>query len=463
MITQEAAKTYQQALDYLYSFINLEHKRQDRYMASKIDANRMHRIVERLNAPHQAYPTIHIAGTKGKGSVAAMSAFALRAAGLKVGLYTSPHMEEFRERIRILTPHDSDGRIPPQAFISLINHLQTTIIPEFPHITWFELTTALAFLHFAREAVDIAVIEVGLGGRLDTTNVVTPLVSVVTSLSLDHTALLGNTLEQIAYEKGGIIKQGVPVVTAAQPEPALNKLIQIAQQREAPLTLIGKDYTYQSLASTPYHQEIKVRHPATGTQWPLQLNLAGSHQQENSAVTWATLQLVQPHFPNLTTAAIMEGIAATKWPGRLQIVAARSSQTPLLLADSAHNHDSAQKLSHALQEIYHYNRLILIMGASADKDVSKIIQPLLPLAHTIIMSRCEHPRAADPTDLAATVADLGYTAEANPVLTSAVTQAWQLATPDDLICVTGSIFIVGELLVQWPQLQATLIPNHKVI
>ncbi|HFQ94467.1 MAG TPA: hypothetical protein ENK32_10685, partial [Anaerolineae bacterium] len=173
-----------EALDYLYSFINFEKKRQDRYMAAKMDASRPQRFLDALGAPYRQFPSIHIAGTKGKGSAAAMSAYVLRAAGYRVGLYTSPHLQDFRERIRILTPDDADGRIPPAAFIHHINQIKT-VVPDFPNVTWFEVLTAVAFLHFAQQKVDVAVVEVGLGGRLDATNVLTPLVSVITSLSID--------------------------------------------------------------------------------------------------------------------------------------------------------------------------------------------------------------------------------------------------------------------------------------
>ncbi|VAW31315.1 Dihydrofolate synthase @ Folylpolyglutamate synthase, partial [hydrothermal vent metagenome] len=220
--TQNKADAYEKALDYLYSFINFERKKQDRYMASKLDHTRPRRLLDALGTPYGRFPAIHIAGTKGKGSVAAICAFTLRAAGYTVGLYTSPHLQEFRERIRILTLDDADGRIPKTAFTQQINKI-CALEADFPDITWFEILTAIAFLHFADSGVDIAVVEVGLGGRLDATNVLTPLVSVITRLSLDHTTLLGNKLRQIAYEKGGIIKPGIPVISANQEPEAMQE------------------------------------------------------------------------------------------------------------------------------------------------------------------------------------------------------------------------------------------------
>ncbi|WP_374688230.1 folylpolyglutamate synthase/dihydrofolate synthase family protein, partial [Promineifilum sp.] len=236
--------SYQRALDYLYSFINFEHKALDRYNASKIDTDRPRYLLSLLGRPQERFPAIHIAGTKGKGSVAAMCAACLRLAGLRVGLYTSPHLREFRERIRVLTPDDADGRIPEAAVVAYMERVRAQL-ERTPGITWFEIVTAIAFLHFAESAVDVAVVEVGLGGRLDATNVLLPEVSVITSLSLDHTQLLGDTLAQIAFEKGGIIKPGVPVVVAAQQPEALEVLVRLAEERGAPLTVIGRDWRYE--------------------------------------------------------------------------------------------------------------------------------------------------------------------------------------------------------------------------
>ena len=223
-------QAYENALDYLYGFINLERKTLDRYQASKMDPSRPRRLLEMLDNPQERYQTLHIAGTKGKGSVAAMSAYALQASGLRVGLYTSPHLRDFRERIRVLTPADTDGRIEKEEFVSALDRVKA-LVPEFPNITWFEIVTAVSFCYFATREIDVAVIEVGLGGRLDATNVVTPLKSVITSLGYDHTSLLGDTLAEIAFEKGGIIKPGVSVVSAPQQQEAMRTLEDIAAER----------------------------------------------------------------------------------------------------------------------------------------------------------------------------------------------------------------------------------------
>lgn len=452
--TQENDEAYEKALDYLYSFINLEQKRQDRYKANKLDPTRPGRLMKALKSPHQHFPSIHIAGTKGKGSVAAMCAAAFHAAGLKVGLYTSPHMIEFRERIRILTPDDAEGLIDKPAFVRMINRIRD-IEWKVPDITWFEIMTAVAFLHFAEQAVDIAVVEVGLGGRLDATNVLTPLVSVITSLSLDHTYFLGNTLAEIAYEKGGIIKPGIPVVTSPQAPEALARLQDIAQERSAPICIVGRDYTYTALTHGPHGQEIRVLRQHPLATWHLQLSLAGAHQQENATVALAALETVRPSFPALTEAAIQEGMTNAVWEGRLQILH-EAPDTPTILLDCAHNENSAERLRQALLAEYHYDHLHLIFGVSTDKDISGMMRHLFTIADHVIATQSTHPRAATAADLVQVAEGLGYTAETADSVETALYQAWKTAAPHDLICVTGSIFIVGDLLNQWDSLQSEL-------
>lgn len=468
-MTLQTANTddaFETALDYLYSFINFERKRQDRYMAAKMDATRPERLLARLGTPQDSFPSIHIAGTKGKGSVAAMCAFCLRAAGYRVGLYTSPHLVEFRERIRVLTPDDADGRIPKQDFVALMAQVRPVVQAHYPDITWFEILTAVAFMHFAAEQVDVAVVEVGLGGRLDATNVLTPQVSVITSLSLDHTKLLGNTLAQIAYEKGGIIKSGVPVVSAPQPAEALDKLREIAAERGAPLTVVGEAWRYGHGAQDAMHgyQALRVdAGPAVAflsMPQSFKLALTGDHQLENATVVLAALNLVQAHFPQVDETAVRTGLAAVKWPGRLQIVHAGDDESPMLLVDCAHNPDSAAKLRHALTHDYTFEKLWLILGAPEDKDVIGVMRKLLPLAAGVIMTTASHPRSMTPAVLQEKAASLGYTAVPAPDMETAVTHAWSQARPGDLICVTGSIIVVGDLLNQWDNLETQLVKRY---
>jgi len=384
----------------------------------------------------------------------------LRAAGYRVGLYTSPHLQEFRERIRILTLEDSDGRISESQFVALMEKMKTAVA-TIPDITWFELVTGLAFLHFARQKVDIAVIEVGLGGRLDATNVLTPLVSVITSLSYDHTDLLGDTLSQIAWEKGGIIKPGVPVVIAPQQLEAAVRLRQIAAERQSPLDAVGDTWQFDGRSSpaTDDTQRITItRSPAPfiPPRTVFRLALAGAHQQENAVVAIAALNAVQPHLPRLTLAAIQQGLATVQWNGRLQRLH-HAHHTPDILVDCAHNAYSAAQLRHALTHNYRYNRLWLIFGASAGKDLSAMLNELLPLAQGAIATAADHPRAAPPQEIVRQAAQLQRQMSSQPNVVAALRAAWANAAPGDLICVTGSIFVVGDLLNQWENLRLDLL------
>ncbi len=457
---------FEAALDYLYSFINFEQRQQDRYMSAKLDESRPKRFLDALGASYTKYPIIHIAGTKGKGSVAAMCAACLRAAGYRVGLFTSPHLQDFRERIRILTPDDPDGFISEAQFVQIIDQIKQ-VEPNFPGVTWFEVLTAVAFIHFAQQAVDIAVIEVGLGGRLDSTNVVTPLVAVITSLSLDHTKFLGNTLTEIAYEKGGIIKEGIPVVSANQDPEAMAELQRISLERESPMTVVGNQWQFDvGMVDNGRSQELIITQTPdpdfVSPQAQFIMPLTGVHQLENGAVAIAALQQVRPYFPNITQAAMQKGLAEVQWNGRLQTVHQGDSQTPTLLVDCAHNPDSADKLSQALQENYQYNQLWLVIGAPKDKDIPGILQCLAPLATGIVTTTASHPRSATPEEIAEMCTALGKTAYPTTNMAEALTLVWQKANPGDLICVTGSIIVVGDLLNYWELLQSQLIASNIV-
>ncbi len=463
---------FERALDYLYSFIDFEQRPQDRYMSAKLDDSRPKRFMDALGAPYDQYPTIHIAGTKGKGSVAILCATTLQCAGYKVGLFTSPHLQEFRERIRILTPDEDDGRIPKNSFTSLMGQVRPVIDRDFPDVTWFEILTAVAFLYFAQEEVDVAVIEVGLGGRLDSTNVVTPLVSVISSLSLDHTKFLGDTLPEIAAEKGGIIKPGIPVISAKQKPEAMAVLKEIAVAREAPLSQIGKNWQFMAGRQRPVAglQELIITRSPDQTfipeQTKIELALAGDFQLENATLALAALQVARPSFPAINLETVLQGFKQVQWHGRLQIVHA-AANSPTLLADCAHNPDSADKLCQALTHHYHYDRLWVIFGSARDKDIEKELDFLLPPVSGVVTTTVNHPRSATPEELAEMVTRLGKKAYPAADMDTAVATAWHLAGANDLICVTGSIYIVGDLLNRWESLQSQLIqtgdPREKII
>jgi dihydrofolate synthase/folylpolyglutamate synthase len=453
-------EAYEEALDYLYGLINYELKRHDRYMASKLDPTRPGQLMEFLRSPHQRFPAIHIAGTKGKGSVAAFCAACLQAAGLRVGLYTSPHVTEFRERIRILTKADDDGRIPKDEFTSLIGQIKTAI-ENVPGATWFEVVTAIAFLYFDLKGIDVAVIEVGLGGRLDATNVLTPLVSVITSVSCDHTDFLGETLAEIAGEKAGIIKPGIPAVSASQQPEAMKRIVEIAEEKQSPLFVVGRDWKYEGskLMGNGWEQELIIEYSPESSFIPqgsvFRLGLSGAHQLENATVALAALSLVRGHFPGLTREAVAAGLENVKWIGRLQILHQQPGN-PMVLVDCAHNVDSALKLRHALTHDYAYERLWLVLGITMGKDISGMMELLLPLAETTVATASTHPRATNTELLASLATDLGYEIIKSYTVREALMTAWSLAGPDDLICVTGSIFVVGDLLNEWEGLQSDL-------
>ncbi len=429
-------QSYADAIDYLYSFINWEVERHIRNAPGAMTLERPREVLAAFGNPHQQYPVIHITGTKGKGSVGAMCASALTASGLKTGLYSSPHLQDFRERFRI------DGQmIEPDAFTPLVNQMRP-VLDSVADITWFEATTALAFLYFAQQKVDVAVVEVGLGGRLDATNVVTPAVSVITSLSYDHTHLLGDSLESIAREKGGIIKPGVPVVSAPQAPGALDVLAEIAAEQHAPLTVIGRDWLYVYENSTLNGTRFQFGR----ADQPLDAYstvLLGEHQALNAAVALAALHHVRAAGVPATDAGIRAGLEQVDWPGRLEVV----QRTPLLVLDSAHNGASARRLRAALDELFPQRPFALIFGVSADKDVSGILAALLPITDYLIAAQAVHPRALTSGEIARIAREQHYTGaiEEIPQVDAALRQAEELVGAGGLICTAGSLFIVGEM------------------
>jgi dihydrofolate synthase/folylpolyglutamate synthase len=365
-----------------------------------------------------------------------------------------------------VTPGDGDGRISQEQVVRAVEVLKPAV-EILPDLTWYEMITAMAFYHFAWEGVDVAVVEVGLGGRLDATNVIKPLVSVITSLSLDHTYLLGETLAEIAREKGGIIKPGVPVIVAPQESEAMEPLLAIARTQGAALTAVGRDWHYEPVRkstatgpggiSTSQEIMITVAPGSTLIEIPSNfvLGLLGQHQQNNAVVALATLETVADSFPGLSMETISEGLANVEWPGRLQVLY-QGPGKPTLLLDCAHNVDSAEKLAIALTHDFEYEDLWLVVGATVDKDVPGILKALSSLSGQIILTTSSHPRAAQPAELWRLAHEIGYEATSSLSVDEAVNIAWQSAGANDLICVTGSIFVVGDLLNHWESLQFDL-------
>jgi dihydrofolate synthase / folylpolyglutamate synthase len=443
---------YRRAVEWLFGFANYEVVPAVAYEASKFNLDRMRALLAVLGKPHERFQALHIAGTKGKGSTAAICESILRAAGYKTGLYTSPHLHTFRERIAI-----GGALVEPEAVAEGVSRLRE-VQPQFPDVSVFELMTALAFDLFARTGVQVAVVEVGIGGRLDATNVITPLVSVLTSISYDHTTVLGNTLGQIAMEKAGIIKSGIPVVSAPQPDEALKVFERIAVERNAPLTLIGRDWKWERMGQNLDYQDFRVTEQEARRLQPsgqlydrqtpqaplrsydLRLSLLGAHQLANATTAVAAVQVLSEGGMPVPTEAVKTGVAAACWPGRFEVL----EREPYLIVDGAHNQDSARQLVATLDTLLPGSRVVWVFGASSDKDVDGMYDELLARSPELIVTRSNHPRAADPRALARTAEEHG----AEPVVADSVAEALKLARrhsrESEVTVVTGSLFVVAE-------------------
>jgi dihydrofolate synthase/folylpolyglutamate synthase len=425
---------YASALDFLLSRTDYERYPGYNY-ASRFDLRRMDDLLLRLGNPHRSAKSVHIAGSKGKGSTSAMIAAGLQAAGYKVGLYTSPHLLTLRERIQV------DGKP------ILKSELASVVVRIKPHVeavdrdgtygelSTFELLTAAAFVYFQQKKVDYQVLEVGLGGRLDATNVVLPEICVITSISFDHMEVLGDTLAKIAAEKAGIIKQGRTVVSAPQTEEASAVIRETSLNKNARLISVGRDITWRKINSNLAGQSLEVK--GRKGNYQVTIPLLGAHQLENAATAIGALEAL-----GLPRTSIEKGLANARWPGRLQVLGRR----PLLVIDGAHNRDSAKKLKEALRDYFQFDRLILIIGTSADKDLSGIVEELAPMADAVLVTRSRHPRATMPEVLVKEFSRLGRKAEVVSNVAEAVAEAKKRAGRRDLICVTGSLFLVAEVI-----------------
>lgn len=435
---------YHDVLRYLYGLVDYEKRRIERYSPREFKIERVMSLLDKLGNPHRSYPTLHIAGTKGKGSVSAMMAGVAQAGGLRTGLYTSPHLHTYRERMQI-----NREPISRSDMTALVEEIQPTV-ETVPGVTTFEVTTALAFLYFERMDVDIAVMEVGLGGRLDATNVITPEISMITSLSLDHTYLLGDTIGEIAGEKGGIIKEGIPVVTAPQQEEALAVLRRIASERHTSLTTVGKDWTWEPVKRTLDGQTMRVNRTdqASIFDGTYDVKLIGDFQQENAAVAIAATAILHDHHhPWATPEALRASLSDVRWAGRMEIL----NREPLLMIDSAHNPYSAQVLVDSLRTWFPETSWVLVYGASNDKDITGMLKALLPISEHVIVTRSYHPRAAAPYSLADICADLNRGAEIAVNAARALEQAFARLQPGWGIVVAGSIFIAADVREAWSE------------
>lgn len=442
--------TFQQTLSDIFSHVDYSRTRQIPYNVNTYNLERMRELCARIGNPQDQFPSLHIAGSKGKGSTAAMVEAMLRTEGYRTGIYTSPHMHTFRERIRV----DAE-LIPRYRLVELWQQLRPHA-EALPHTTTFEIITALAFMYFAQSQIDWGVLEVGLGGRLDATNVVHPQACAITTLSYEHTDLLGHTLSLIAFEKAGIIKRGVPVMVGLQEPEALAVIEDVAREAGGRVWLVGREWHYDVLAADQHGLRIDVHGPNVHYH-DLFIPLSGLHQAANATVAIGMIESVRNLGLQISEDAMRHGLANTYWPGRLELL----HQKPTILTDSAHTHQSAERVYEAL-EFYPHKRMILLFGASADKDISGMLSILGQQADEIIVTRSTHPRAALPSNLAK------LAREANPAvsihiaedISEALVMALALANKEDLILVTGSIFIVAGAREAWQSLHPDAFPAH---
>ena len=428
---------FQTAVDYVLSFADYERLSRS---AVVFDIARIEALLKRIGNPHLTAKSVHVAGTKGKGSTSAMVASVLTASGYRTGLYTSPHLHTIRERIKV------DGRLISEGeFAALVEGLK----PDIEHInrfgalgelTTFEILTTLAFVYFNERAVDFQVLETGLGGRLDATNVVKPEVCVVTSISLDHTEVLGETIAQIAAEKAGIIKLGSKVVCAPQKAEAATVIEKVCRDRGASLIKIGEEITWRKTKINESGQSFHLK--GTRDEYDLTIPLLGEHQLENAAAAVAALEIAHDQAPGISAKSIATGLSQVYWPGRLQVL----QRSPLFIVDGAHNADSASRLREALKQYFEFDDVILIVGTSQEKDISGIVAELSSLTSHVIVTRSAHPRAATTATLVSEFSKWGVNPEPTEDIASAVSLALTKAKPGDLVCATGSLFVVSEVM-----------------
>ncbi len=431
---------YSQAEEYLNSFVNYEQIPGISYAQPGYSLRHVEELLNRMGNPQFAARTVHIAGTKGKGSVAAMTARVLTASGHRTGLYTSPHFHSLRERISI-----DDSLISEAEFAATMAEIRPFIESvrqdtAFRQLTYFEVLTALAFAYFKKEQADFQVLEVGLGGRLDATNVAKPAVCIITSISLDHTQILGNSLGQIAREKAGIVKPGCWVVVSPQPEEAASAIKEICREKEAKVVQVGEDIKWHKTGGDMFHQSLVIE--GRKNNYHVRIPLLGDFQLENAAAAVAALEIVGSAGFAISAADIAQGLAGVRWPGRFQIV----RQHPAVLIDGAHNVASMKRLVSNINEYFSDKRILLVFGTSNDKDIPGIVSELVSLSPHVIVVQATHSRAASLAVLAAEFSQQGIEVESGESVSQALSRALSKAGRMDLICVTGSLFVVGEAL-----------------
>jgi dihydrofolate synthase/folylpolyglutamate synthase len=424
--------SYQKTIDYLYGL---------QKHGIKLALSNSRTLMEVMGNPHKKFRSVHIAGTNGKGSTSAFLAGMLTAAGYRVGLYTSPHLVSFTERLRI-----DNVQISEQKVVELARRVRegSRGVPAADGVkalnpTFFEVTTAMAFSWFAEESVDIAVIEVGMGGRLDSTNVITPLVSVITNIDLEHTEFLGGTLELIAREKAGIIKLGVPVVTGAIQPSVVEVIEREAAAKHARVYRLTKDFMSQNISQD--RTQVFDYRGMQASYTKMCIAMHGRYQVDNACLAIAAAECMRNEGIAIAEPSLRRGLEQTRWEGRLELV----SQKPDIFLDGAHNPASAKRLAGAVREMKSaYRRLILVVGILSDKDYRGILAELVPLAEHVIVTRPQYSRAMDVQALASEIRELHSAVITTETVGHAIVKAGEISTADDLILVTGSLYVVGD-------------------
>lgn len=439
----QPSPTYAAALRYLGDRVNVERVNPARLPRETFRLDRMRAVLEALGNPQRDVRCVHIAGTKGKGSVAEMTASCLSACGYATGLFTSPHLVDVRERIRI-----NGAVIPESSFAAGLQRCAAAaegLRRKHGEATYFELLTALALLHFAAQAVDIAVVEVGLGGRLDSTNVVEPEVTAITAIQLEHTQLLGNTVELIAREKAGILKPGVAALTIPQSPSVMVVLREVAQQVGAPLQVLGEDiefsFRFEADAELGPHARVCLNTPRSSYEH-LPVPFKGEHQAPNCGLALAILDKLRDRGFDAPERAVAVGLARSNTAGRMELV----SRSPRILVDGAHTPDSIRCLMRSIGQHLRFDSMVTIFGCADDKDVKGMLARLAMGADKIIFTRAaDSARSVDPRELARRFAEAsGKMVQIARGLPDALAIARKAVGRGDLICITGSFYLAGE-------------------
>jgi dihydrofolate synthase/folylpolyglutamate synthase len=429
---------YQESVNYLYS---LGHET----LAMKLGLNSMRNLSKAFDEPQKKYPAVHIAGTNGKGSTAAMTASIARAAGLRVGLYTSPHLISVTERIRV-----GEDEIAEEDFARLATAVREAseklvadkVLPAPP--TFFEQMTMIAFLYFAEREVDLAVLEVGLGGRLDATNICEPVVTAITPVGFDHQQYLGDTLTSIAGEKAGIVKPCVPVVVAPQEDEAMKAINTRCEELNAPMIETSEPFEVEAADGAENIGRYRFRYRTSGAEYNARLNLRGRHQITNALVAIHIAEQLRIAGFDIPSPAIVEGLSKAEWPGRLEMIRVSPSPAPLLL-DGAHNVAGGRALRNFLDEHFSGVPITIVFGAMADKAIAEMAGILFPAARRIILTKVANLRAAEPATIAEEVAGLDLNVVCASSVAEALTEASRVTPPEGLIVACGSLFLAGEI------------------